>query len=246
MYNLPDDAPQRLREIAEARFYSSSGYVPPERVASLPDPLPVALTEGASGPWKVETSYITETECYFGNLRTMQLNAYDFLCKPGTYTRLVHKDRGVVMSNTPMEVITNSQFIQCAKGDVFISGLGLGMAPLAVLAKPEVKTVTVVEHDLHIIGMVKPALEALGHFSDRLTIHYGDALAYQPDRFYDVVWHDIWDDISDMHLPQMQELRQTWRPHCDIQLLWGEPIALQMCEMLAWIDSLKTRERDAA
>lgn len=108
-----------------------------------------------------------------------------------------------VMSDTPAEVQGHDEVIQNATGRVLITGLGLGVVVSALLAKPEVEHITVVEIDRDVIGLT-------GHYYSnhpKVTLVNDDALEFartyksntgwvSPDRRFDFAWHDIWTHIS--------------------------------------------------
>lgn len=145
------------------------------------------VPDGRSGPWTIDTFTISEAEARRYNIFNMRT---PFMwIDPGTYRRLRHDSRGVVMSNTPMEVRTN-QWAYCqARGRVIVNGLGLGMFLEGILQKPEVTYVRVIELDEHVIRLVGP------HFrkDPRVEIIQGDAYTYCPARgeTFDFAWHDI-------------------------------------------------------
>lgn len=134
----------------------------------------------------------------------------------GNYKRLMRGDT-VVMSNTPMEVRTNQPIIRRAHGSVLINGLGLGMALTAILAKPAVESVAVVEKSPEVIELVAP------HFADpRVRIINADALDYKPPSGirFNAVWHDIWDYVTADNLPQMHTLHRKYGRRADWQDSW--------------------------
>lgn len=190
---------------------------------ALPDPLPVPVTQARAGDWKIDTFTLTEDDIFMNNLRAIRDNNIELLVKPGTYTRLFHRLRGVVMSNTPMEVSTNAEFVRRATGRVMINGLGLGMVLRAVLDKKDVESVVVNEVDPDVITMVMPGFER-DILDGRLSIHQRDCFAYKPARGerYNVIWHDVWDDISAGNLEQMNMLKRRWAKRCDWQGCWSE------------------------
>ena len=132
-----------------------------------------------------------------------------------------------VMSDTPAEVKDHVPFIKKAQGVVLVAGLGLGMVTKALLAKPSVDHVVVVELDKNLINMVGP------HYAcDRLTIVEGsifwgpDALQ-RPTRIpvntqYDWAWFDIWDTIDMDNLEDFDALRDTWGSWCEHMEFWVE------------------------
>lgn len=208
---------------------------------ALPDPLPVPIVSCERGPWSITTFDITREQATYQALKNMALGRSMYFIKPGHYTRLMHKDRGVVMSNTPMEVWTNSEFIAKAKGLVLINGLGLGMALLAVLKKPEVSHVTVYEMDTDVIDMVAPAFAEFVA-AGKLDIRQADCLRYLPseDEMYDIAWHDIWDNVSDDNLADMALLKAKWAFRVGEQLCWVE----EQCQIMKQTMELIARKGD--
>lgn len=185
----------------------------------------VTVPDGRQGEWSVETLKLTEQDVALDNMRWRMRRQPHMVCHPGTYKRLVHDRRGTVMSNTTMEVLTNRPIIRAARGDVLVNGLGLGMVLAAILQKPEVRHVTVVELDKDVIALVGP------HFAEaqskgRLTIVHHDCFTYQPPKGarFDAVWHDIWDEISSDNLSAMTRLKRKYGRRCDWQGCWSEDL----------------------
>lgn len=177
----------------------------------------VSVPDGERGPWKVETFTIDKHQEAMSRIRAMQhpLEAVS----AGTYKRLT-RNGSVIMSNTQMEIRTHSYFIaRAAKGSILINGLGLGMALTAILLKPGVTDVTVIEKDRDVIALVGP------HFKSdpRVTIIWSDAMKWQPPKGkrYHAVWHDIWDDINEDNLPAMKTLTRRYARRTDWQGCWA-------------------------
>jgi hypothetical protein len=85
----------------------------------------VTVPDGICGDWRVESFTVSEEDAQRTAFRAAHKGSDEYV-PPGTYKRLMRGDT-VVMSNTPMEVRTNREFIRRAKGNVLINGLGLGM-----------------------------------------------------------------------------------------------------------------------
>ncbi len=170
----------------------------------------VDLPEMQRGPWKVERFTVSDSQPLFRHRRL----------RPGTYTRLMRSGRGVIMSDTPAEMLDHMWFVRAATGRVLIGGLGLGMCVGAVLAKADVTEVDVVEIDPDIIAMVGP------HYSDpRVNIINADLMNYCPRGVrYNAVWCDIWGDVSADDLPAMQKLNRRWGQKSDWHGCWGEDL----------------------
>jgi hypothetical protein len=197
----------------------------------MPDPLPVPIRHGTRGMWVINTFTLSASQVRRYNLADYFNGMPESMVKPGTYTRLVHTGRNkVVMSNTPMEVITNMPFIKEAKGRVLISGLGLGMALKAVLAKPYVTFVKVIEIDRDLIDLITSGAFTREMLTGRLQIVHADALTYKPapDEKYDVAWHDIWDEIDDENLAQMGQLKRKWSRRIPLQMCWAQDLCQRM------------------
>lgn len=185
----------------------------------------VIVPEGVSGPWRIEAFSVSEQESEVTLARAKITGAINEFVPTGNYKRLV-RDETVVMSNTPMEIRTNRAFIHRAKGKVLINGLGLGMILSAILDKPEIESVTVVEASEDVIKLVGPSF----CYDARVRIVHACAFEYQPEQgtFFDAVWHDIWDEISDENLPEMHKLHRKYGQRANWQGSW----ARAECEVL--------------
>jgi hypothetical protein len=194
--------------------------------AQLPALGPAGVPEGARGPWRIDSFAISEEEARFENMRALMRPGGGLMrVTAGSYKRLVHERRGVVMSNTPMEVRTNIEALIAAEGRVLVLGLGLGMLLEALLRKPAVSFVRVVEIDPDVIALVGP------HFAGdpRVEIVQGDALEYQPipGERWNLVWADIWDTIGGDNLADMAKLGRRWnKRRADRFLAWCREILI--------------------
>lgn len=124
-------------------------------------------------------------------------------------TRLI-VDGDVMMSDAPCEQLGSLPALQKARGCVLIAGLGLGMLPRALLEKPEVSRVTVIEKDADVIGLVHPHLPRR-----RLRVVHADAFEWLPrerERF-DTIWLDIWPHVTPKNLIEIGKLRAQWSPY---------------------------------
>jgi len=167
------------------------------------DKYKVDWPEGARGLWRVERFTVPKH-----SIEGMRLGFAGRGISPGTYTRLMHKHRGLVMSDTPAEIRDCMSLFINARGNGLINGLGLGMCLRGVLLKPEVEQVTVIEIDQDLIDLIG------GYFADksRVAIINADAFHYKPPRGqrFDFVWHDIWDDICGDNYDEMKRLHRKY------------------------------------
>jgi len=160
------------------------------------------------------------------------------LVTPGKYTRLMRRNENkpptIVMSDTPAEIRDAAEFIVYAAGNVLINGLGLGVVAEAVLRKKEVDAVTIVEIEPEVAKMVGDYLEKK-YGDQRLRIIVADAVDYAKTvrngadlaEPYDVVWHDIWDEISPDNLPTMDLLKALYEG-CEWQGSWVRDLCDRM------------------
>lgn len=102
---------------------------------------------------------VDNTTLMMQKLREIRDRGTDLFCiENGTYTRL--KINGTVfMSDTPMELKSNSEVINKATGKVFIGGLGIGLLLHNLMEKIEKGIVTeifVAENNLDVIKLIGP------------------------------------------------------------------------------------------
>lgn len=169
----------------------------------------VNLPEMARGPWKIERFRVERPDLH-AMLRGRGIPVGE------EFTRLM-RGSTVVMSDTPAEMRDHYAAVRRAKGSCLINGLGIGMVLKAVLKKPEVTDVTVVDVSQDVIDMVAP------HYADeRVVFVCADALTYQPPKGkrYQMVWHDIWDYICANNLEQMHALHRKYGRRTDWQGSW--------------------------
>lgn len=188
-----------------------------------------AVPDGACGDWRIESFEIDAQQASRANLRAAIGHRLEAV-SAGTYKRLMH-GKTVVMSNTPMEVNTHRAFIYRAKGSVLMNGLGLGMALTAILKKPEVVEVTVVEVSPEVITLVAPTFAS----DPRVTIVQADAFTFQPPRGkrYDCVWHDVWNHVMRRNLPEMTQLHRKYGRRTAWQESWARDECRELGSMYA-------------
>jgi len=187
----------------------------------------VDVPEAELAPWKVERFTVNETDSEMKKFRAIKsaLNGVHYIPVPqGIYTRLMHGNV-VVMSDTPSEMRDHRYVVHKATGKVFVAGLGLGMVIQAMLDKPEVEKVIVVELSEKVIKLVGPHYKE--RYGDRLDIQQGDALAWTPPKGthhdpFDVAWFDIWTYKSEDNLPQITKLKRRWVRWAKWRGFWAE------------------------
>ncbi|MFA4971784.1 MAG: hypothetical protein WC683_04175 [bacterium] len=170
----------------------------------------VDLPEGSKGPWRIER-FTTDRQDWSA------LKARRAVPIGETFTRLF-RGQTLVMSDTPAELEDFRAALHMARGHCLINGLGLGAVLKAVLLRPEVTAVTVVEISQDLIDLVGQ------HYTSdpRVRIVCADAFKYKPPKGerYQMVWHDIWDDICSDNLEGMTRLHRKYARRCDWQESW--------------------------
>lgn len=117
----------------------------------------------------------------------------------------------LVMSNTPMEKRTNSEFVFNATGDVLIGGLGIGLIIMPLLEKNEVKSITVLEKYQDVIDCVLPQLKPYDK-KNKLKVICADCFEWKTKNKYDTIYLDIWAYINkDVYNEEMKPLKRKFR-----------------------------------
>ncbi len=125
----------------------------------------------------------------------------------------VYEHSKVIMSDTPMERMTNSDFIRASKGDVLIAGLGMGMVLWPLINKEEVKSITVIEITPEIIKMIEPIFTPLAEEKGKeLEIICDDIFCWPIPKgaMWDTIYFDIWDDVCGDHYDGMKTLHSRF------------------------------------
>ena len=148
-----------------------------------------------------------ESENILYNMRLLRDGMREHRMYDGTYVRL-HINGELMMSDTAMERITNIDFIENAKGRVLVAGLGVGLILQAVLNKPDVTEVVVVEKYQDVIDLVAPRFE-----HPKLKVVCADIFEYELSKEvkFDTIYFDIWAEISTENLDEMRKLHSRFR-----------------------------------
>jgi predicted membrane-bound spermidine synthase len=168
----------------------------------------VELPEASKGKWSIQHFEVEEPDIH-SMLRGRGV-------RPGKYTRIM-RNGTLVMSDTPAEMRDHIGPVLQAKGSCLINGLGIGLVLKNILLKDEVTDVTVVEISQDLIDIVSPH-----YVDDRVTFICADAFEYKPPKGkrYQMVWHDIWDNICADNIPEMAKLHRKYGRRADWQGSW--------------------------
>jgi hypothetical protein len=127
--------------------------------------------------------------------------------KPFTVTQLI-VGWDIMMSDTTMEMVTNSEFMRKANGKVLIAGLGLGIIVHIIQDLKAVDEIVIIEKSKDIIDMVTKEMK----FNDKVKIINADIFEWQPEKGekFDTMWFDIWPNICSDNYPEMKELNRKF------------------------------------
>lgn len=134
---------------------------------------------------------------------------------PGRYIRLMINNK-LYMSDTLMEQNTNKEFIDNARGDVMIGGLGIGLVIWNLLYKINdgtITSLTVYEKYRDVIDLVWPTVKRWLPDDFRARCLEADLLEYIPqhDDKYDTIYFDIWPDICSDNYEDILMLHKRWK-----------------------------------
>lgn len=188
------------------------------------DRFKVDVPEGQEGLWRVTKLVVSKDDSEAERMRALY-NAGSFgrYTPPGEYTGL-YWSGSLIMSDTPDEIRDHRSFIHSASGTVLIAGLGLGMVTRAVLGKPEVTHVTVVEKAPEVVKLVAPIFAE----SSRVTIICASIFDWKPAKGqrFDWAWFDIWNDLCTDNLDEMATLNRRFARVATNKGHWGRELLL--------------------
>src|SRR3990167_569586 len=160
----------------------------------------------------------------------------------GTYAQLLING-SLMMSDTPYERRTNYPIVRHATGRVLIAGYGIGMVLTAVLKKPDVKEVVVVEIANDVVSLIDPAIRRrVGvRAAKKLKTIHADIFRARDRMFgkFDAMWFDIWGDCSTDTLAEMSMLTRRYRA------LKASKESFMECWDRKWLRYLKGQEQRA-
>ena len=126
---------------------------------------------------------------------------------------LSNKSNECIMSSNLFERLTNQNFINSAKGDVIIFGLGLGLILFPLLEDEEINSITVIDNSIDIINTIGPIIKNYD-VNDKLTIINGDVFTYYQqlnDAKFDVAYFDYWNIVDSTIQTDMETLKELYK-----------------------------------
>jgi spermidine synthase len=113
------------------------------------------------------------------------------------------------MSTAWYEVDSQAPHVAAGRGHVVVMGAGMGIAVYNLLARPEVRRVTLVEREQLVLDLLEQAAGMStwpGH--EKLHVVLGDALDFSPDEPVDFLYVDIWPTIGEkQNIEEMQAIQ---------------------------------------
>jgi hypothetical protein len=118
-----------------------------------------------------------------------------------------------VMSSNLFERLTNQNFINAAKGDVIVFGLGLGLILFPLLEDDEITSITVIDKSVDIIDNLGPIIKNYD-VNNKLTIINGDVFTYYQqlnETKFDVMYFDYWNFVDSTIYNDMEILKELYK-----------------------------------
>jgi len=184
----------------------------PKRRRGFPDCLWGVLPEETLGCAEVRHVELTKEDVALHNVRAYHaaggLGSLDTIA-PGRYVQLLVHGQ-LAMSDTRMERMTNRDFLWEARGDVLVTGLGLGMILFPLFSDESVTSITVIEKVPDVIALVGKRI-GWPHRA-KLEIECADALEWRPPKGqkWDTVYHDIWPNRCVENLEEIATLKRRF------------------------------------
>ncbi len=188
----------------------------------IKDAMTVDVPEGVSGNWSVVRKSLGHEDLWLANMKDPGRYIPE-----GQYTMLYKKKpwQECVMSDTPEEKRDHYGIIHKALDmkakTVRLHGLGLGMVLQGLFETvPSIEKIDVIEISEDVINLVAPHYEE--KYGNKVNIIQGDALTIDIPKGsrWNIVWHDIWTNISADNWETMKTLHRRFANRCDWQDSW--------------------------
>ena len=118
-----------------------------------------------------------------------------------------------IMSSNLFERLTNQNFINSARGDVIVFGLGLGLILFPLLEDSEITSITVIDNSIDIIDTIGPIIKKYD-VNDKLTIIQGDVFTYYQqlnETQFDIMYFDYWNIVDRTIQTDMETLKELYK-----------------------------------
>jgi hypothetical protein len=193
--NSPEQIARRWKWINLAMKGQIARYMEAGRADAIP--------KDWKGLWRVVKCQVPQAGVVFQNGE---------VCPSGKFTKLLRLTNATllgglgecVMSDDPAELSKHLNAAVRARGNVLVTGLGLGCVLRMLQENQNVERITLVEISKDVIDLVWP------HTShDRVELIHGDAVDFlrKTKRTWDYAWHDLWAD-EDRGQPHLNVIHQ--------------------------------------
>ena len=193
------------------------------------------LPEGERGNIKIERFEVSRVAADTQSLQCLMQGNARMIVPPGVYTRLIQGGWIVWMSDTPFEIRTQYPLFKSVSYEhdktkqpptVLLHGLGLGVALKGCILNGA-EHVTVIEKNPDVVALSGAFWEK--QYPGKVTIIEADSLEWKPGRGerWDLVWHDIWPNISVDNKDGMSKLHRRYGRRCKWQDSWCRKDVLQ-------------------
>ena len=203
------------------------------------------LTSGESGNVKIRHFQVSKQSSKISLMQSISRgHGSGAFVPPGGYVSLLI-DGELTMSDTPYELSSTQGFVDKAHGHVLITGLGLGLVVMALFKNKKVKSVTVIEKNVHVIRLTYPRVDKFLSEKYHFVVSHADAFTWDPINMlstekirWNCILHDIWPTINDLNLPDMARLKRRYAHWLDksdpdrFQRVWGQRRARWMRKMI--------------
>jgi len=193
-------------------------------------PMYKILSEGQTKNFELKKQKTTKQEVKLAELRAI-FNPEAIPPKIGTLMVLKRKSGKTwrddcVMSDAEFEKMTNREFVNVARGNVLIAGLGIGMIVIPLLKDKGVKKITIVEKEKDVIDLIFSKVKKHDK-SNKLEVIHSDIfeLELPKEQKFDVIYFDIWDNVCGDNYQQMKDLKKKFRKNRakgSIMMCWQE------------------------
>lgn len=108
------------------------------------------------------------------------------------------KNSGTWMSDVPQEIYSNMNGLREAHGRVLIGGLGLGLVPVILASRPNIKEIVVVEREPEVIKLIGRQLPKTPAPIRIVQGNIHEYLDVRQERGFDWFYFDVWASTGEM------------------------------------------------
>jgi len=123
-----------------------------------------------------------------------------------------------IMTNNKFECDEHKKFWEIAKGDVLITGLGLGFCHANLINNPNVTSVTIIEKYQEVIDLTWDDCVK----DERFKLIHADADNWEIEGHWDCIWIDHWVSTMSEYTKEdfVKVMTEKYSPHCDWLGFW--------------------------